>query len=106
MTELEILAGLKTAYIRIEDIIDNQDKQITEEQAKQLIQILNTLEKQYQEIIGEIPKNERHYKENLYVAPFIFYDYTTDEKEFTEFLPYAELENEEKWWEDYNFLLK
>ena len=32
MSELEILAQLKIAYLSLEDILENQDKQITKEQ--------------------------------------------------------------------------
>lgn len=60
MTELEILAGLKIAYIRIEDIIRNAD----DTQLKsvgELFTALNILDKKYIEMYEKYKKKTRNY---------------------------------------------
>lgn len=108
MTELEILAGFKQSYFYLEDIIENADGIQIED--KSYINIaMELIAKEYRQMYRKIKEDNQeslHYKNELYVADSIYYDYITTEIEFTEFLSYADLENEEKWWEDYDFLTK
>ena len=108
MTELEILAELKTAYLNLEDIIDNADNTQLKS-VKELYEAQDILAKKYVEVYGKVKKENKEslfYKEDLIVGTHIYYDYLTTEEEFTEYIPYTNLDNEEKWWEDYKFLLK
>lgn len=107
MTELEILAELKQAYLNLEDIIENQMQQLTKEQIKELKIAMEILAKQYNttyEYVKTLEDVNLEYQRGLFVAPHIFYDYLTTEEDFTEYIPYTNLDNEEKWWEDYDFL--
>lgn len=52
-------------------------------------------------------KNILYFKDNLLIANEIYLDYVTDSEDYDDqYITYADIENEEKWWEDYDFLTK
>lgn len=109
MTELEILAQLKMSYYYLDDIIENSDEtQI--KSVEDLEQILRILEAKYEEVYQKIKNNNDislYYEEDLLISRVIYNDYETNSKDYDDqFLSYKELENEDKWWEDYDFLTK
>lgn len=107
MTELEILAGLKIAYIRLLDILDNQDNQITVNEDKYIRLSMQNLEILYINLYERIEKEKLHYKKDIMIAENIYNDYVTISEDYDDqYITYADLDNEEKWWEDYKFLLK
>lgn len=109
MTELEILANLKIAYLRLEDIIENQYEQITEEEECELRVAMGILAEQYESTYKLAEKEcvDLKYKENIKISKQIYHDYVTKtEEDYDHYISYADMKNEEKWWEDYNFLLQ
>lgn len=110
MTELEILAELKTAYLQIEDIIDNQYKQITENEECELRVAMGILAESYENIFKRIEKeNEKilYYEKNIMIANQIYHDYVTKSKDYDDqYICYDDTEKKTKWWEDYQFQTK
>ncbi len=106
MTELEILAEYKIAYKQLEDIMDNADNtQITEYEIGKIKQTMQNLEILYKLLYERIKEQEDislYYEEDLLIAEEIYHDYVTTDNTY---ITYADIENEIKWWEDYNFLL-
>ena len=106
MTELKILAQLKTAYLSLEDISENQT--ILTENGKLYIELsMQNLEILYNKIYEKIMyKNNDilYYKENIKIGNCINIDYTREDTEIRESMTYKDIDNEEKWWEDYNYL--
>lgn len=107
MTELEILAELKIAYIQLEDIIENQEEQIEENEKKYLRLSMNNLIMVYQNLYKRIEKEDDkilYYENDIKISKEIFHDYMIkDEENVEEYITSADLD-EEKWWEDCNFL--
>lgn len=107
MTELEILAELKIAYIQLEDIIENQEEQIEENEKKYLRLSMNNLIMVYQNLYKRIEKEDDkilYYENDIKISKEIFHDYMIkDEENVEEYITSADLD-EEEWWEDYNFL--
>lgn len=110
MTELEILADLKIAYRQLDDIIENDDEQITEGEYKKLNRSMETLGVIYRNLYKRIEKENKnilYFKDDLLIADEIYLDYVTDSKDYDDqYITYKDIENEEKWWEDYDFLTK
>lgn len=111
MTELEILSNLKIAYRELEDIIENADnEQIEEEEYINLKYAMNILEEQYEKIYKRIEEENKqglYYGKDLLIADQIYHDYVTKSEDYDDqYITYADMENEQKWWEDYNFLIK
>lgn len=107
MTELEILAQLKIAYLNIDDIIDNADEyaqKISADNLYKTIDILNTEYKKVYENMKEKFNNLLYYKKYLKIGDSIYRDYILEFEETEEPMSYKDIENEDKWWEDYNFL--
>lgn len=107
MTELEILAQLKTAYLSLEDINENHGGQLTENEEKYIRLSMQNLEILYNKIYEKIMyKNNDilYYKENIKIGNCINIDYTREDTEIKESITYRDIDNEEKWWEDYNYL--
>lgn len=105
MTDLEILAELKTAYLYLEDIIENQMKQITENEEKYIRLSMQNLEILYKNIYGRTEKENKKsliYKEDIKIAPFIYLDYIDSDYNY---ISAGDL-NWEKWWENYDFQTK
>ncbi|MGN1326911.1 MAG: hypothetical protein ACI4VQ_02340 [Clostridia bacterium] len=108
MTDLEILAELKQAYLLLEDIEENQTKQITENEGKYIILSMQNLEILYRNIYKRIVlenNNSLYYANNIKIGYAIYIDYTNEDCDFKEVISYTDLDNEAKWWEDYNFLI-
>lgn len=108
MTELEILANLKIAYLRLEDIIENQYQQITEQEECELRVAMGILAEQYESTykFAEKENINLEYKENIRVSKQIYHDYVLKTKEnYDHYITYTDIKNEKKWWEDYDFLL-
>lgn len=109
MTDLEILAELKMAYLNLEDIIENVDN-TQSKSVQELFTALNILDKKYTEVYGKIEEENKkllQYREDIMIAENIYNDYVTSSEDYDDqYITYADLDNEEKWWEDYNFLLK
>lgn len=110
MTDLEILAELKQAYLLLEDIEENQTKQITENEGEYIKLSMQNLEILYRNIYVRIEKeNEKslYFHKELEIAGQIYHDYVTRSEDYDDqYITYADLKNEEKWWEDYDFLTK
>lgn len=110
MTELEILAELKTAYLNLEDIQENQDEQITENEEKYIRLSMQNLEILYSNLYKRVEKENKKilfFKKDLFIGDQIYLDYVTSSEDYDDqYITYKDVENEEKWWEDYNFLLK
>lgn len=107
MTGLGILAQLKTAYLSLEDINDNQEKQLTKEEENCINLSMQNLETLYENIYKRIMrKNNKvlYYKENIKIGNCINIDYTIEDTEIKEAITYNDMENGEKWWEDFDYL--
>ena len=107
MTELEILAQLKTAYLSLEDINENHGGQLRENEEKYIRLSMQNLEILYDNFYKRlIYKNNKalYYKENIKIGNYINIDYTREDTEIREAITYKDIDNEEKWWEDYNYL--
>lgn len=107
MTELEILAQLKTAYLSLEDINENHGGQLTENEEKYIRLSMQNLEILYDNFYKRlIHKNNKtlYYKENIKIGDYINIDYIREDTEIREAITYRDIDNEEKWWEDYNYL--
>lgn len=107
MTELEILAQFKTAYLSLEDISENHGGQLTEDEGKCVRLSMQNLEKIYENFYKRIMhKNNKtlYYKENIKIGDCINIDYTIEDTELKESITYNDMENGEKWWEDYDYL--
>lgn len=108
MTEKEILAEYKIAYLQLEDILDNaDDTQITGEEVDRIKQAMRNLEKLYEQLYERIKwANDisLYYQENLLIGEEIYIDYISKEDDMA--ITYKDLDNEDKWWEDYDFLTK
>ena len=103
MTELEILAELKEAYLNLEDIIDNADNTQLKS-VKELYEAQKILADKYSEVYEKIKSRKDinlYYEENIMIGSSIYIDYENIEGYgFT----YKDMGNESKWWEDYRFL--
>ena len=110
MTEKEILAELKTAYLNLEDIQENQEEQITMNEEKYIKLSMQNLEILYSNIYKRIEKENKKilfFKKDLLIGDQIYLDYVTSSADYDDqYITYKDLDNEEKWWEDYNFLTK
>ena len=110
MTELEILAELKTAYLNLEDIEENQNEQITENEGKYIRLSMQNLEILYSNLYKRVEKENKellYFKENLYIADQIYLDYVTESEDYDDqYITYKNIDKEEKWWEDYEFQTK
>ena len=102
MEDKEVLAGLKIAYIKINDILENSSIVDT----KEFKNIQKILEEKYEQVYNKI-KNENdiklYYEEDLIIAPNIYNDYINiiSKKAIpNEFINYS------KWWEDKLFLIE
>lgn len=108
MTELEILAELKIAYMELEDILENQDEQLTTDEYAGIIKSMENFKKVYNNLYKRIEKENKnilYFKDDLLIADEIYLDYVTDSKDYDDqYITYKDIENEEKWWEDYDFL--
>lgn len=105
MTELEILAELKIAYYQLDDILENEEEQITEGEYKKLNESIKALETVYRNLYKRIEKENKkslYFKDDLLIADEIYNDYIYKDQ----YITYADIENEEKWWKDYDFLTK
>lgn len=108
MTELEILAQFKTAYLSLEDIEENAD-QLEPFDNMELWQAMDILNKQYEKIFQKIERlnNESlYYKKDIKIGNSIYVDYTLEDTEDKESITYTDMDNEEKWWGNYEFLIK
>lgn len=105
MTELEILAELKIAYMQLEDILDNQDEQLTTDEYAGITKSMENFKKVYSNLYKRIEKENKkslYFKDDLLIADEIYNDYIYKDQ----YITYADIENEEKWWKDYDFLTK
>lgn len=104
MTELEILAGLKVAYIRIEDIIE---KCCTQLSVQELFIALNILDEEYVEVYEKIQaENEEllYYGKDIMIAENICSDYVTRSEDYDDqYITYADLVNEKNGGKIINF---
>lgn len=100
MKDKEVLAGLKIAYIKIDDILENSSVIDT----KELKYIQKILEEKYEQVYSKIKSEndiELYYEEDLIIAPNIYNDYinTVNKKAITS------RDISFKWWEDILFLI-
>lgn len=108
MTELEILAQLKHAYLSLEDIVENADRVQIED--KSYIKIsMELISKEYSQMYRKIQEENEEslfYAEDIMVAQEIYFDYTTRSDDYDDqFLHHSDYD-EKKWWEDYEFLTR
>lgn len=116
MGDKEILAEYKIAYIQLQDIIDNADEQqISAEEVNKIERLQYDLNFLYKEMYNRIKVQGEvslYYRKDLLVADEISADYiSTDDNVYIKYdddmyIPYKNLKNEEKWWEDYDFLVR
>lgn len=110
MTELEILAELKSAYLNLEDIDENQEEQITMNEEKYIKLSMQNLEILYSNLYKRIEKEDKellYFKEDLLIGDQIYLDYITENENYDDqYITYKDIDNEEKWWENYDYLLK
>lgn len=114
MGDKEILAEYKIAYIQLQDIIDNAcEEQITAEEVDKIEKVQYDLNILYKEMYNRIKEKEDvslYYEEDLLISDEISADYMSAGLHITYdddmYIPYKNLDNEEKWWEDYDFLVK
>lgn len=101
MKDKEVLAGLKIAYIKIDDILENSSVIDT----KELKYIQKILEEKYEQVYNKIKSEndiELYYEEDLIIAPNIYNDYINivNKKAITS----GDISS--KWWEDKLFLIE
>lgn len=110
MTELEILAELKIAYTNLEDILENNEEQITKGETKEIEISMEMLANVYHTYYRRIKRDNKkvlYYQKELLIGDEINLDYVTDSEDYDDqYITYKDLENEEKWWEDYDYLTK
>ena len=110
MTEKEILAELRTAYLNLEDIMENNEEQIKEDENGFLMSAMYMLNYIYKQLWARIEKENKEilfYEKDIMVADTIYCDYVTRSKDYDDqYLRYDDTENKTKWWEDYEFLTK
>ena len=109
MTELEILANLKIAYLKLEDILNNSDReQVSEYDFDQIEIIMAILEMQYRELYKKIEKEQDlEYEKGILISNEIMSDYVTRSEDYDDqYLCYDETKKQTKWYEDLDFLLK
>lgn len=116
MGDKEILAEYKIAYEQLQDIIDNaMEGQITAEEVDKIEKIQYDLNILYKEMYNRIKEKEDvslYYEEDLLISDEISADYISvgDDVYITYdddmYISYKNLDNEDKWWEDYDFLTK
>lgn len=110
MTDLEILAGLKVAYLRLEDIAENQDEQITKNEYEYIMLPMSMLSTLYEKVYKRIEKENKeilYYEKNVVVADRICSDYLTESEDYdNQYICYDDINTKTKWWEDYKFLWK
>lgn len=110
MTELEILAELKIAYENLEDILENNGEQITKGETKEINFSMEILSNIYHRLYTRIKRDNKeilYYKEELLIGNEIYLDYIEENETEEEYcITYKDLDNEEKWWEDYDYLTK
>lgn len=100
MKDKEVLAGLKIAYIKIDDILENSSVIDT----KELKYIQKILEEKYEQVYNKIKSEndiELYYEEDLIIAPNIYNDYINivNKKAMTS----GDISF--KWWKDILFLI-
>lgn len=109
MTELEILAELKIAYLNLEDIQENNEEQITKKENVDIEISMRNLEIVYNNLFNRIMKTNKdilYYEKDTMIADIINADYVTDSKDYdNQYLCYDDIKKETKWWEDIDFLL-
>lgn len=109
MTDKEILAELKTAYLNLEDIIDNSDlTQINKSMRKGLISAQVELMDIYEKLWNETQEDITIKGENdLTIGKQIYTDYyDVGNDEYISKTEIIKNGKEYAWWEDYDFLLK
>jgi len=106
MTDKEILAELKTSYLNLEDIIENQDKQISRYDNTFLMQAMQNISFVYEQVWKEVYKTNKEtllYEKDIMIADVVYKDNLVNEKDY---ICYDDTENKTKWWENYDFLMK
>lgn len=110
MTEKEILAELKTAYLNLEDVMENNERQITEDENSFVMIAMHNIRFVYQKLWKRIEKENKEilfYEKDVMIADTPYNDYVTRSKDYDDqYLRYDDTENKTKWWEDYEFLTK
>ena len=108
MTELEILAELKTAYLNLDDISDNHEEQIKQDEddfLQSAMFIINYVYKQLWARIEKANKEILFYEKDVMIANTAYNDYVTRSEDYDDqYLCYDDTEKKTKWWEDYKFL--
>lgn len=102
MEDLEILAKLKIAYLALEDIMENSEKEQLESK-KELENIQEILSAKYEEVFKNATRNIKtnlKYMENIEVSAFIDVDYYDIVNK--KYLGCGDLRKE--WWNDIEFL--
>ena len=106
MGDKEILAEYKIAYEQLQDIVDNaMEGQITAEEVDKIKQVMDNLEFLYSKLYNRIKEREDislYYEKNVLIADEISLDYIDNKGNM---LAAGDL-NWQKWWEDYDFLVK
>lgn len=106
MTEKEILAELKISYLNLEDIIENQDKQISRYDNTFLMQAMQNISFVYEQVWKDVYKTNKEtllYEKDIMIADVVHKDNLVNEKDY---ICYDDTENKTKWWENYDFLMK
>lgn len=110
MTDLEILAELKIAYLLLDDIQENAEcDQVDYWNKIKLLEQMSKLNEQYINVYNRIiiqDNDSLYYKQGIKIGYDISIDYTLEDTEIKEAITYKDIDNEEKWWEDYKFLTK
>ena len=106
MTDKEILAELKISYLNLEDIIENQDKQISRYDNTFLMQAMQNISFVYEQVWKDIYKTNKEtllYEKDIMIADVVYNDNLVNEKDY---ICYDDTKNKTKWWENYDFLMK
>ena len=110
MTELEILAELKTAFLNLEDITENNEGQIKIDENDFLQSAMFIINYVYKQLWARIEKTNKEilfYEKDVMIADTAYHDYVTRSEDYDEqYICYDDTEKKTKWWEDYDFLLK
>lgn len=110
MTEKEILAELKTAYLNLQDVMENNERQITEDENSFVMIAMHNVGFVYKKLWKRIRKENKEilfYEKDVMIADTIYNDYIAISEDYDEqYICYDDTNSKKKWWEDYEFQTK
>lgn len=110
MNEKEILKDLRTAYFHLNDIVENEDKQVTTIHKQQLEEMLKIIDYVYYDVYRELDSDiltidiPKEFFGRLSDSASFDYMYYTEETDSWNYLDYYQLDSGYDWKKDENFI--